>query len=95
MVALLVATSATLSGCAGHSDRAAGSSQVVAAGAKQIQTEYVPCGKPPVKLEKIDQDFLDSLAAAAPAVRAVVQGRPGSAEQAAGRSRGHAARADQ
>lgn len=64
MVALLVATSATLSACAGHSDRAADSSQAVAAGAKQIQTEYVPCGKPPVKLEKIDQDFLDSLAAA-------------------------------
>lgn len=52
MVALLVATSATLSACAGHSDRAADSSQAVAAGAKQIQTEYVPCGKPSVKLEK-------------------------------------------
>ncbi|WTK32138.1 alpha/beta hydrolase fold domain-containing protein [Streptomyces sp. NBC_01527] len=64
MVALLVTTSATLSACAGSSDRAADSSQAVAAGATQTQTPYVPCGNPPVKLEKIDQDFLDTLAAA-------------------------------
>lgn len=70
MVALLVTTSATLSACAGRSDRAADShrttesSRAVAAGATQSQTPYVPCGNPPVKLEKVDQDFLDSLAAA-------------------------------
>ncbi|MET7551774.1 lipase, partial [Streptomyces sp. NPDC005133] len=64
MVALLVAISTTLSACAGRSDRDPDSSQAAAPGAKQIQAEYVPCGKPPVKLEKVDQDFLDTLAAA-------------------------------
>ncbi|SCF83238.1 alpha/beta hydrolase [Streptomyces sp. Ncost-T10-10d] len=64
MVALLATTGATLSACAGRSDRAADNGEAVAAVSKQMQATYVPCGKPPVKLEKIDQDFLDQLAAA-------------------------------
>lgn len=31
---------------------------------RPASAKYVPCGKPPVKLEKIDQEFLDGLAAA-------------------------------
>ncbi|MFC9618809.1 alpha/beta hydrolase [Streptomyces sp. NPDC056930] len=64
MVALLATTGATLSACAGRSDRGADNGEAVAAVSKQMQAAYVPCGKPPVKLEKIDQDFLDQLAAA-------------------------------
>ncbi|MFJ7496385.1 alpha/beta hydrolase [Streptomyces sp. NPDC097727] len=64
MVALLATTGATLSACAGRSDHVADNGQAVAAVSKQMQATYVPCGKPPVKLEKIDQDFLDQLAAA-------------------------------
>ncbi|MFF1836692.1 alpha/beta hydrolase fold domain-containing protein [Streptomyces sp. NPDC058231] len=64
LVALLATTSATLSGCAGRSDRVADNGQAISAVSKQMQASYVPCGTPPAKLEKIDQDFLDKLAAA-------------------------------
>lgn len=65
LVALLATTGAALSACAGDSDRASGRSQSVAVAVSgQAQAKYVPCGTPPVKLEKIDQDFLDKLAAA-------------------------------
>ncbi|MGW1507301.1 alpha/beta hydrolase [Streptomyces mirabilis] len=63
VAALLTATATTMSACGTvHDGAAPGTAQgmaAVAAGAK-----YVPCGNPPEKLEKIDQDFLDQLAAA-------------------------------
>ncbi|MER6466528.1 alpha/beta hydrolase [Streptomyces sp. NPDC001288] len=61
--ALLTATATTMSACGtvrdgAVSDTAQGRAAVADAAA------YVPCGNPPQKLEKIDQDFLDQLAAA-------------------------------
>lgn len=64
VVALLATAGAALSGCAGSGDRAAGEGQSIAAAAAPMPAAYTPCGNPPVKLEKSDQDFLDKLAAA-------------------------------
>jgi acetyl esterase len=63
--ALLTTTTVGLGACAGHSDRAASSDdRAPAAVADGMPAKYVPCGKPPAKLEKLDQDFLNQLAAA-------------------------------
>ncbi|MFD1275179.1 hypothetical protein ACFQ51_37370 [Streptomyces kaempferi] len=64
LLALLATTSATLSACGGDraSDKSTTLTSVVG---DQAKAKYVACGTPPVKLEKIDQDFLDGLAAAA------------------------------
>ncbi|MFG2417500.1 alpha/beta hydrolase [Streptomyces sp. NPDC048448] len=63
LLALLATTSATLSACGGDraSDKSTTLTSVVG---DQAKAKYVACGTPPVKLEKIDQDFLDGLAAA-------------------------------
>ncbi|MFE3162541.1 alpha/beta hydrolase [Streptomyces sp. NPDC059224] len=63
VAAFLTATATTMSACGTVRDGAApGTGQGLAAVAEGAK--YVPCGNPPQKLEKIDQDFLDQLAAA-------------------------------
>ncbi|MFB7333781.1 alpha/beta hydrolase [Streptomyces adustus] len=63
VAALLTATATTMSACGTVRDGAApGTVQGMAAVA--ADAKYVACGNPPQKLEKIDQDFLDQLAAA-------------------------------
>src|SRR4051794_6504862 len=67
LAAALVAATALGGGCAGHSGRSAdarGAAATRVTVADGAPAKYVPCGDPPVKLEKIDQDFLNGLAAA-------------------------------
>ncbi|MER5340532.1 alpha/beta hydrolase [Streptomyces mirabilis] len=63
VVALLTATATTMSACGTARDGAvSGTDRDMAAVAKDAK--YVACGNPPQKLETIDQEFLDQLAAA-------------------------------
>ncbi|MEU1529676.1 alpha/beta hydrolase [Streptomyces fagopyri] len=63
LAALVATAAATLSACGG--DRAADrSTSLTAAVGDAAKAKHVACGTPPVKLETIDQDFLDGLAAA-------------------------------
>ncbi|WP_093497010.1 hypothetical protein [Streptomyces sp. Ag109_O5-10] len=63
VAAFLTATATTMSACGTvHDGVTPGTAQGRAAVASAAA--YVPCGNPPQKLETIDQDFLDQLAAA-------------------------------
>ncbi|MEU6807521.1 alpha/beta hydrolase [Streptomyces sp. NPDC046831] len=61
---MVVAIGALVSACGSEVGGDAVSRQVPAAVAQAASAKYTPCGKPPVRLEKIDQDFLNGLAAA-------------------------------
>jgi acetyl esterase len=64
IAAALVAAS-VLSACADRTGRTVNPGEDPAAAvADRAAPKYAPCGKPPVKLEKQDQDFLNQLAAA-------------------------------
>ena len=64
IAAALVAAS-VLSACADRTGRTVNPREDPAAAvADRAAPKYAPCGKPPVKLEKQDQDFLNQLAAA-------------------------------
>ncbi|MGW1723397.1 alpha/beta hydrolase [Streptomyces sp. NPDC002306] len=62
VAALLVAAATTLNACG--TERAGSETGQDLTGAAKTEAKYVPCGDPAQKLEKIDQDFLDGLAAA-------------------------------
>ncbi|MFF4733660.1 alpha/beta hydrolase [Streptomyces mirabilis] len=62
VAALLTAIGTALSACGAPGDGAAGTGRDLTAVAEEAK--YVPCGNPPQKLETIDQDFLNQLAAA-------------------------------
>ncbi|MFJ5220187.1 alpha/beta hydrolase [Streptomyces sp. NPDC088354] len=67
LAAALAAATALSGGCAGRTGHSAGAHDAAAtrvAVTDGAPAKYVPCGDPPVKLETIDQDFLDGLAAA-------------------------------
>ncbi|MDF3294361.1 alpha/beta hydrolase [Streptomyces silvisoli] len=65
-VAVALAATASLSACGNRADHSTRADRVahVDTAVDRAAASYVPCGKPPVKLEKPDQDFLDQLAAA-------------------------------
>ncbi|MER6072960.1 alpha/beta hydrolase [Streptomyces sp. NPDC001817] len=62
LAALLTATGTAMSACG--TVREGASPETVQGMAAAGAAKYVPCGNPPQKLEKIDQDFLNQLAAA-------------------------------
>lgn len=66
VIAVALAATASLSACGDRAGQAAHTDRVTHADAPVAGSAapYVPCGKPPVKLEKQDQDFLNQLAAA-------------------------------